>query len=112
VFPPIEVGEFSYHDDPDDPTAFELPLPDHRRLLGRTLRSHHRPGRGDTMVGNDVWFGYSVMVMPGVRIGNGAIIASGSVVVDDLPGESTRSSSTRSRTRGGSCSARTSSSPK
>jgi virginiamycin A acetyltransferase len=37
------------------------------------------------VVGNDVWFGYGVMVMPGVRIGNGAIIASGSVVVDDVP---------------------------
>jgi virginiamycin A acetyltransferase len=43
------------------------------------------PARGDTVVGNDVWFGYGVMVMPGVRIGNGAIVASGSVVVDDVP---------------------------
>ena len=37
------------------------------------------------MVGNDVWFGYRAMVMPGVRIGHGAIIASGAVVVDDVP---------------------------
>ena len=37
------------------------------------------------MVGNDVWFGYGVTVMPGVRIGSGAIIASGSAVVDDVP---------------------------
>ena len=43
------------------------------------------PGRGDTVVGHDVWFGYRATVMPGVRIGNGAIIASGSVVVDDVP---------------------------
>jgi virginiamycin A acetyltransferase len=43
------------------------------------------PGRGDTVVGNDVWFGYRAMVMPGIRIGHGAIIASGSVVVDDVP---------------------------
>lgn len=43
------------------------------------------PGRGDTVVGSDVWFGYRVTVMPGVRIGNGAIIASGSVVVSDVP---------------------------
>ncbi|MDQ0847936.1 acetyltransferase-like isoleucine patch superfamily enzyme [Streptomyces sp. V1I6] len=43
------------------------------------------PGRGDTVVGNDVWFGYNTMVMPGVRIGHGAIIASGAVVVDDVP---------------------------
>jgi virginiamycin A acetyltransferase len=37
------------------------------------------------VVGNDVWFGYGVMVMPGVRIGHGAVIASGSVVVSDVP---------------------------
>lgn len=37
------------------------------------------------MVGNDVWFGYNTMVMPGVRIGHGAIVASGAVVVDDVP---------------------------
>ncbi|GGQ23851.1 hypothetical protein GCM10010215_55460 [Streptomyces virginiae] len=43
------------------------------------------PGRGDTVVGNDVWFGYDTMVMPGVRIGHGAMIASGAVVVTDVP---------------------------
>ncbi|MDT7782700.1 MAG: virginiamycin acetyltransferase [Pseudonocardiales bacterium] len=41
--------------------------------------------RGDTVVGNDVWIGYQALIMPGVRIGNGAIIASGSVVVSDVP---------------------------
>lgn len=43
------------------------------------------PGRGDTVVGNDVWFGYDTMVMPGVRVGHGAVVASGAVVVDDVP---------------------------
>jgi virginiamycin A acetyltransferase len=43
------------------------------------------PGRGDTVVGHDVWFGYRAVVMPGVRIGNGVIIAAGSVVVSDVP---------------------------
>lgn len=42
-------------------------------------------GRGDTVIGNDVWVGYQAMVMPGVRIGNGAIIGSRSVVVGDVP---------------------------
>jgi virginiamycin A acetyltransferase len=32
------------------------------------------------VVGNDVWFGYRTMVMPGIRIGHGAIIASGNPV--------------------------------
>ncbi len=43
------------------------------------------PNKGDTVVGNDVWLGYDAMVMPGVRIGNGSIIASRSVVVNDVP---------------------------
>ncbi|MGW1518986.1 CatB-related O-acetyltransferase [Streptomyces sp. NPDC002287] len=43
------------------------------------------PSRGDTVVGNDVWFGYRAIVMPGVRIGDGAIIAAGAVVTADVP---------------------------
>ncbi|MEU9013635.1 CatB-related O-acetyltransferase [Streptomyces sp. NPDC048479] len=42
------------------------------------------PSRGDTVVGNDVWFGHQVTVMPGVRIGDGAIIAAGAVVTADV----------------------------
>ncbi|MGO4755593.1 antibiotic acetyltransferase, partial [Streptomyces sp. 2MCAF27] len=109
--PLIEVGEFSYYDDPDDPTAFEtrnvlyhygpeklvigkfcalgegvrfimnganhrmdgpstFPFP----IMGGSWAEHFDliaglPGRGDTVVGHDVWFGYRAMVMPGVRIG-------------------------------------------
>lgn len=36
--------------------------------------------KGDTVIGNDVWIGYQSVIMPGVRIGDGAIIASKSVV--------------------------------
>ncbi|MYW21151.1 antibiotic acetyltransferase, partial [Streptomyces sp. SID2955] len=43
------------------------------------------PNRGDTVVGNDVWFGYGTTVMPGVRIGHGAIIGAGAVVTSDVP---------------------------
>lgn len=43
------------------------------------------PYKGDTCVGNDVWFGYESLIMPGVKIGNGAIISSRSVVVSDVP---------------------------
>lgn len=43
------------------------------------------PYKGDTVVGNDVWIGYESLVMPGVTIGNGAIISSRSVVVSDIP---------------------------
>ena len=43
------------------------------------------PSRGDTVVGNDVWIGYDALVMPGVKIGNGAIVAARAVVVKDVP---------------------------
>ena len=125
--PLIDVGEFTYYDDPEHPTEFEtrnvlyhygperlvigkfgaigtgirfimnganhrmdgpstFPFP----IMGGTWAEHMDliqglPGRGDTVVGHDVWFGYRTTVMPGVRIGHGAIVASGSVVVDDVP---------------------------
>ena len=37
------------------------------------------------IVGNDVWIGMRVMVMPGVKIGSHSIIAAGSVVTKDVP---------------------------
>ncbi|MBA3405342.1 MAG: Vat family streptogramin A O-acetyltransferase [Gemmatimonadaceae bacterium] len=42
------------------------------------------PFKGDTVVGNDVWMGYEALIMPGVTIGNGAIVSSRSVVVSDV----------------------------
>lgn len=41
--------------------------------------------KGDTIVGNDVWMGQNVTVLPGVRIGDGAIIGANSVVASDIP---------------------------
>ncbi|TCN39309.1 virginiamycin A acetyltransferase [Kribbella orskensis] len=122
----VEVGEFTYYDDPVAPEAFVENVlyhygPEKLRIgkycalgTGTTFimnGANHRmdgpstfpfpimggawaehfdlitglPGRGDTVVGNDVWFGYGAMVMPGVRIGHGAIVASGAVVVDEVP---------------------------
>lgn len=42
------------------------------------------PLKGDTVVGNDVWLGYESVVMPGVRIGHGAIVAARSVVASNV----------------------------
>ncbi|WP_370527207.1 Vat family streptogramin A O-acetyltransferase [Aliivibrio sp. SR45-2] len=42
------------------------------------------PFKGDTEIGNDVWIGYDATIMPGVKIGHGAIIASKSVVTKDV----------------------------
>lgn len=38
----------------------------------------------DTIIGNDVWIGYNATIMPGVCIGDGAIIATGAVVTRDV----------------------------
>lgn len=43
------------------------------------------PYKGDTVIGNDVWIGYEALLMPGVKVGDGAIISSRSVVVSDVP---------------------------
>ena len=43
------------------------------------------PLKGDTIVGNDVWIGQNVTVMPGMQIGDGAIIAANSVVTNNIP---------------------------
>ncbi|MEM9090936.1 MAG: Vat family streptogramin A O-acetyltransferase [Cyanobacteria bacterium P01_F01_bin.53] len=42
------------------------------------------PYKGDTVIGNDVWIGYEATIMPGVTIGDGAVIAAKSVVVSDV----------------------------
>jgi chloramphenicol O-acetyltransferase type B len=39
---------------------------------------------GDTVIGNDVWIGSEAMIMPGVTIGDGAIIGARSVITKDV----------------------------
>ncbi|WP_370739025.1 CatB-related O-acetyltransferase [Paenibacillus aquistagni] len=41
--------------------------------------------KGDTIIESDAWIGMNAMIMPGVNIGEGAIVAAGSVVVKDVP---------------------------
>lgn len=41
--------------------------------------------RGDIRIGHDVWIGYEAMVLPGVRIGHGAIVGARAVVARDVP---------------------------
>jgi virginiamycin A acetyltransferase len=43
------------------------------------------PQRGDTRVGNDVWIGYRATLMPGISVGDGAVIATAAVVTRDVP---------------------------
>ena len=42
------------------------------------------PVNGDTIIGNDVWIGYKSIIMPGVRIGDGATVATNSTVTKSV----------------------------
>ena len=125
--PLIEVGEFSYYDDPEFADEFETRNVLHhygpdRLIIGKFCAfaagttfimngANHRmggvstfpfpimggawaahidlvtdlPSRGDTVIGNDVWIGGNATIMPGVHIGHGAIVSTGSVVAKDVP---------------------------
>lgn len=126
--PNIEVGEYTYYDDPDGAENFEEHVTHHYEFIGDKLiigkfcalakgiefvmnGANHRmnsvttypfnimghgwenavpeledlPLKGDTVIENDVWIGQNAVIMPGVHIGNGAIIAANSVVVKDIP---------------------------
>jgi len=58
---------------------FEAHGPDTSK--GKNSRWAKQPG---VIVGNDVWIGLNVMIMSGVRIGDGAVIAAGSIVTKDV----------------------------
>lgn len=126
--PNIEVGDYTYYDDPDGAKNFEqnvlyhFPFIGDRLVIGRFCAiargvkfimngANHKmagistypffifgngweaatpapgelPYKGDTVIGNDVWLGYDALIMPGVTIGNGAVVAARSVVTVDVP---------------------------
>ncbi len=126
----IEIGDFTYYDDPDGPDKFvercvlhHYPFIGDRLIIGKfcaiaegarfimnganhalsgfstypfNIFGHgweegfdqttwQREVRGDTVVGNDVWIGMEAIIMPGVTIGDGAIVGAKSVVTHDVP---------------------------
>lgn len=128
--PSIEVGDYSYYDDPDGAERFEeknvlyhYDFHGDRLRIGNFVAIAHgatfimnganhlvsgfstypfdifgegwekdfdqtaytAAGRGDTVVGNDVWIGREARIMPGVTIGDGAVIGAHSVVASDIP---------------------------
>ncbi len=126
--PNIEIGDYSYYDDPDGAANFEANVLYHFPFIGDVLRigkfcalargvkfimngANHQmsgistypffifgngwesaqpapgelPCKGDTVIGNDVWIGYDALIMAGVTIGDGAIVAARSVVTADVP---------------------------
>jgi virginiamycin A acetyltransferase len=128
--PNVEVGRYSYYDDPDGPEHFfERNVLHHYDFSGDRLvigsscaiatgatffmngANHAMSGfstypfnifgcgwengfdpatweaenRGDTVVGDDVWTGAAALVLPGTRIGPGAIVAARAVVSGEIP---------------------------
>lgn len=128
--PNIIIGDYTYYDDPIDPTGFEknnvlfnYPEFGDRLIVGKFCQiacgtkfimgaANHRlcsvttypfnvfggawtentpphlkqlPHKGDIVIGNDVWIGRESVIMPGVKIGDGAIIAAYSVVAKNVP---------------------------
>lgn len=124
----IEVGDYSYYDDPQGAERFEehnvlyhFDFIGDRLVIGRFVAiargarfimngaNHAMAGlstypfnifgngwekgydpasvtsRDDTVIGNDVWIGSEAVILPGVTIGNGAIIGAYAVVGSDIP---------------------------
>lgn len=127
--PNIHIGDYTYYDDPVDPTGFERnnvlfnwPEFGDQLIIGKFCAiasgtqfimgsANHRissastypfavfggawaeavpphleqlPRKGDIVVGNDVWIGQQCTILPGVHIGDGAIVAACSVVSRDV----------------------------
>ncbi|CAH1676241.1 CatB-related O-acetyltransferase [Hyphomicrobiales bacterium] len=66
--------------------ATTYPFPSLPRLWPETAhRNDHDTTRGDVVIGHDVWLGSQCMIMSGVRIGHGAVVAARAVVTRDVP---------------------------
>ena len=128
--PNVEVGAFTYYDDPDGPEHFlercvhyHFAFVGDRLVIGRycaiatgvrflmngathamaglstypfeifgtawgdpaTLPPVHYPPPRGTVVGNDVWIGTRATILPGVTVGDGAIVGAEAVVASDVP---------------------------
>jgi acetyltransferase-like isoleucine patch superfamily enzyme len=53
--------------------------------LEGALRDGHPATKGDVVVGNDVWIGNDALILSGVSIGDGAVVAAKTVVTKDVP---------------------------
>ena len=51
----------------------------------KAMEGKSYPNKGDIVIGNDVWIGHNATIMAGVTIGDGAIIATNSTIVKDVP---------------------------
>lgn len=47
-------------------------------------KTEYPKSKGDMVIGNDVWIGNSVTIMPGIKIGDGSILATNAVITKDI----------------------------
>ena len=89
--PNIEAGDYTYYDDAatgGEDFEAHVTYPFNSVAHGWekcTPALDELPFKGDTVVGNDVWIGQNVTILPGVHIGDGAIIGTRAVVTQDVP---------------------------
>jgi phosphonate metabolism protein (transferase hexapeptide repeat family) len=55
------------------------------RYLGVDQEFRERRRRKRATIGNDVWIGHGAVILPGVAIGNGAVVGANAVVTRDVP---------------------------
>ena len=48
-------------------------------------RQNESVSKGEVIIDNDVWIGFGCIIMSGVHIGQGAVVAAGSIVTKDVP---------------------------
>lgn len=59
---------------------------DHRfDVIGSYIWDSPRGDNFNLVVGSDVWIGHGAVVLSGVKIGTGSVVAAGSVVIEDVP---------------------------
>lgn len=55
-------------------------------ILSEKNKAHtgHPTGKGDVIIGNDVWIGFGATILSGVKVGDGAVIGARAVVTKDV----------------------------
>ena len=81
ICPRVSIGAYTY-------LAHEVSIQGGDHLYdvpGTPICFTGRPAMPETVIGEDVWIGHRAIVMAGVRIGRGAVVAAGAVVTKDVP---------------------------
>ncbi|MBG6176206.1 acetyltransferase-like isoleucine patch superfamily enzyme [Labrenzia sp. EL_208] len=79
-----EIGRIIIGDDVLFGPEVMLTAANYRINDGQPVTDQHM-NEGSIIIGNDVWLGTRVIVLPGVEIGDGAIVGAGAVVTKSIP---------------------------